>query len=703
MIKDLLSLNGYLTGKSGPKETTYSNISVDKNFSGTGAVTLGAQAMGGNRMFGTTKGGTFDYLSTAENTIDCYYQKIEDLKYYESHDLTEKVIGLFRDYINQLWKEGSNLLDIPGEDPKLVEELNAELEGMDILEILTKDMDDVMYYGSVTYEISDNTDKKKKKGDDDDDKLKADNVDKQERNIDVSKDAPADRKYDFGPLRESRPEFDDFDFYNNVAQEREYAETLKANAKRLVDAYAPNVQGVLRDTAVQRPAIRDLIEGTRPANARGTEQYRNSEVADSEAPADAQDKISDIRSRVPYKSQYKLNKVKFPHHTVIEHHREEGRRYLIKANAQYHLPTDKHSIFYYGNDSMRIMEAAETKARGKSAAAQASILDLAGMQSTNKTKEKEYKNLGIDPKDPKKKPTKYELLNRELSAAVPLFYHHLPKVRELYLKDLVLSILGIKDVIQPDVLAMNFDGGMDIDQAQDMCNNLEDLLNKNSDYSIFNSASLDYNQLVKLLVDTVRILPDIEGKIQSLNPVRTTSLQDKISQIRMEYQELNRNIISALGVPMDLFEGNSSKWEVIKRSERLQSKVNYYINTIKLSVRRLAQSIFFKKYGRELKLTDFKVTIFNESDLELAAKTNRLQSLNELSQTLLQIVGSAERELADSQLVNKRAYYKLLLSGLKEVYPEIDDLLDIDKALGPEGGPGSVDPNQGVEDEMAMQ
>jgi hypothetical protein len=141
---------------------------------------------------------------------------------------------------------------------------------------------------------------------------------------------------------------------------------------------------------------------------------------------------------------------------------------------------------------------------------------------------------------------------------------------------------------------------------------------------------------------------------------------------------------------MDLFEGNSSKWEVIKRSERLQSKVNYYINTIKLSLRRLAQTIFYKMYGRELKLTDFKVTLFNESDLELAAKTNRLQSLNELSQTLLQIVGSAERELTDSQLVNKRAYYKLLLSGLKEVYPEIDDLLNIDAVLGPEGAPHAI-------------
>jgi hypothetical protein len=687
MFKDILSLTDFLKGKQDPIEKQFSQTSVDRTYSG--AVTLGSQAMGGNRQFGNTKGGTFDYLSTAENTIDCYYQKIEDLRYYESHDLTEKVLGLFRDYINQLWKEGSNLLDIPGEDPKLVEELNAELESMDVLEILTKDLDDVMYYGSVTYEISENKKSKSK----DEDKLDEPSIKNKDlvRNIDRTIDPPKDRKYSFDALREPKLNFNEFDFYKNIEPEdREYAETLKAKAKRLVESYSPKVQNIVSQTEVDKPSIKSIIESTRPSAMRGYDNLKDSVTQVHEVEGnDSGDKIASMRSRVPHEPRFKLNKVKYPHHTIVEQDRIEGRRYLVKANSMYHIPASKYNIFYYGNDSMRIMEASEVKAKGKGQS-RTDVFDLVGMNDNSEKALKEQKRLGIDPKDPKKKPTKYELLNRELSAAVPLFYHHLPKVRELYLKDLVLSILGIKDVIQPDILAMNFEGGMDIDQAQDMCNNLEDLLNKNSDYSIFNSASLDYNQLVKLLVDTVRILPDIEGKIQSLNPVRTTSLQDKIQQIRMEYQELNRNIISALGVPMDLFEGNSSKWEVIKRSERLQSKVNYYINTIKLSLRRLAQTIFYKMYGRELKLTDFKVTLFNESDLELAAKTNRLQSLNELSQTLLQIVGSAERELSDSQLVNKRAYYKLLLSGLKEVYPEIDDLLNIDAVLGPEGAPNSI-------------
>lgn len=687
MLNDLRSLASFLYPKNDYVEKSFAAEDRTYAYGGfNGAVTLGSTAMGGNRSSQKTSG--FDYLSSAQNTIDCYYQKIDDLRYYETHDLTEKVVGLFRDYINQLWKEGSEILDIPGEDASLVEALNKELEGMNVLEVLTKDLDDVIFYGSVSYEITESGAEGKRQKPDKEEINKGING---LRNSDRSIDPPSDRKYSFldEPLR-GAIEYQDSDFYNEI-RDTEYARpTHKSKAEKIVDS--------------TQPSIKKMLDETKPSHFRGTKEFLREDgdfkTADQEGANDTNEKLSKIRSTVPYKSRFKLNKLKFPHHTIVEYDRVEGRRYLVRANKTYHLPTNKHNIFYYGNDSMRIVEASEGKSKGRDAASD--IHRIIGIQDASDKKRREDSRLGINPKDPKKRPTKYELLNRELSAGVPLFYHHLPKVRELYLKDLVLSILGIKDVIQPDILAMNFEGGMDIDQAQDMCSNLEDLLNKNSDYSIFNSATLDYNQLVKLLVDTVRILPDIEGKIQSLNPVRTTTLQDKIQQIRMEYQELNRNIISALGVPMDLFEGNSSKWEVIKRSERLQSKVNYYINTIKTSIRRLAQSVFKRMNDRELKVSDFKILIFTESDLEIAAKTNRLQSLNELNQTLMQMVAGAERELAESRLINKEAYFKLLKSGLKEVYPEIDDLIDIDAALGRSPGQTEQATQEGAEEASDM-
>lgn len=666
-IKNLIRYNN-----TPPKDTSYSGRG------GASAISLGATTLGGSRGMGYSTGGTFDYLSTAENTIECYYQKLDDLRYYESHALTEKVIGLFRDYISQLWKDGGQILDIPGEDSNLVEALNKELEAMNLVEILMKDLPSVIFYGSVSYEITrmDEKDPNYKGPNSGKDEVEdfsqkngtrpSDNQDK-ERNIYKSNgDSPSDRKYS------SEDEDEYIGFFEQIRRDSSYAsETQRQKAKR--------------ELISKSPSVLKIIDSTAPGSKRGIEEANELQNLDHSKlnstraprmPQDDEDKLGSIKSTLPQEATWRLNKLKSPHHTIVEYDRKAGRRYLVKVTEKYHLPTNKHQIFYYGNDSMRLSERDDVSVRGKSQRG-SRVVDMLGSPTDSKTK-KRYEKLGIDPKDPKKTPTRYELLERELSSGSPLFYHHLPKVRELFLKDLVTSILGIKDVIQPDILAMNFEGGSNIDHAQDLCNDLEDLLNKNSDYSIFNSAVLDYNDLTKLLVDTVRVLPDIEGKLQALNPIRTTSLQDKIQNIRVESKELERDILTSLGVPSDLFEGSSSKWEVIKRSERLQSRVTYYINSIKGSIRRLAQSIFYLQNNRELRSSDFKVTIFNESDIDIAQKISKLQNLTELSQSIINTVVGAERELAESKLINKSAYFKLLKSNLKEIYPEIDDLLNVD-------------------------
>lgn len=688
MIDSLFNLAGYYRDKkSKPKENTFSSTdpkkAKDSNYSASGAVTLGSRIIGGgNRAGSYSNSGTFDYFSTAENTIECYYQKLSDLKYYESHALTEKIIGIFRDYITQLWKEGSNIIDVPGEDPELVEKLNMELEGMDLLEILMKDLSSVIYYGSVTYEIS----KSEEKDPDHPLNKNSENnpVYEEVRNKLKDQENKAEEKdKEFSDLNKNLMSIIDsdltssnYDYFKTEVEERGYAyESKKERAKRLVESTSPEVKKLIEETS---PSSKRGIREAEEIKAKDTTKLNR--VRGVEAPAEGQEKVGSIKKKLDYKPQFRLNKLKHPHHTVVEYHREMGRRYLIKATEKYHIPSNKHQIFYYGNDSMKLSESGDSLKKNRLSHV-SRVEDLIGYTEKNTKLNKKYKALGIDPSDPKKIPTRYELMEREISTGAPLFYHYLPKVRELFLKDLVVNILGIKDVIQPDILAMNFEGGTNIDHAEELCNNLEDLLNKNSDYSIFNSHALDYNDLTKLLIDTVRVLPDIDGKLQSLNPLRTTTLQEKIQQIREEARELERDVLSSLGVPVDLFEGNSSKWEVIKRSERLQSRVSYYINTLKSSIRRLSQTVFYLQNGRELSPSDFKVTVFNESDLEMASKTNKLQNLTELSQSILNVVIGAERELQESTLINKEAYIKLLKANLKEIYPEVDSLLDLESYL----------------------
>jgi hypothetical protein len=192
----------------------------------------------------------------------------------------------------------------------------------------------------------------------------------------------------------------------------------------------------------------------------------------------------------------------------------------------------------------------------------------------------------------------------------------------------------------------------------------------------------DYNQLVQSTLETQKVLPDFGGKLNTLNPIKqSTLMQEKMFRIKGELQESARDIVSSVGIPFDLYEGNSSKWETIKRSDRLQTKVQYLTSMVKTSIIRLAQSLVYHLTGVEIPTSDIQVVLFKRSDVEINAEINKLTSLNELIGTFLQVIGTAERELMQSQLVNKEAFYELIKSQLLEIYPNAEQLLNIDEAI----------------------
>lgn len=694
-LNKLLSNNREEKNKSHTQErdTRYSVSGMGGN--SMGAITVGARMLGGARgSYSSSSGGTFDYLSNSENTTECFYQKLTDLSYYESHSLTEKITGIYRDYLSQLWKGTDNIIDIPNESPDVIKRINDELNALGIIEILMKDLGVAIFYGSVSYEITGIDEKDPKYNNKSDNKSEKEYITEADklspRNIDRLKNPPKDRKYS----NSSKKELPQIETYF----QRIKKESISAKDKNFNETESNSERSKIESVS-NSSEIRNLLNKTNTGIKRGVREskeiknfdtHRLNPLRGKEGPDGGLDKIHTSSS---FKPSFTLNKLRHPHHTIVEYDRKVGRRYLVKATEKYHIPTNKHQIFYFGHDNMRIIDPKELDNLKSSSNIKGSSNSIKNIISKHRPfdDKKRFESLGIDPKDPKKTPTRYELLEKEMSAGSPLFYYYLPKIKELYLKDLVISILGIKDVIQPDILAMNFEGGTDIDNAQELADNMESLLNKSSDYSMFNSSALNYQDLVKMLIDTVRVLPDIDGKLQNLSEVRTTKLQEKIQQIRQETNELQNEIIASLGVPLDLFEGNSSKWEVIKRSERLQSRISYYTEMIKSSIKRLAQSLFYRIYDRELKPNDFKVLTFVESDLDIAQKTNKLQNLSELSNVLLNTIVSAERELSDSALIDKSQYFNFLKKNIEDIYPEAKNLIDIDNYLNSNEGDNHED------------
>jgi hypothetical protein len=225
----------------------------------------------------------------------------------------------------------------------------------------------------------------------------------------------------------------------------------------------------------------------------------------------------------------------------------------------------------------------------------------------------------------------YKSLNKRYLAGSPLFNSITGKIKEYILKDYLLSILSIKDLIQPIILLVGLEKTTSLEEGIDLTQKIENLINQNVDISFMEAKGLSVRELAMSLIDNIRVLPDYDGKLTGMSDLNLDKLSDKIDRIRADQQTIREDIINSIGLPIDLFEGRSSRWESIKMSQRFESKISYYVDMINNSVVLLAENIYKRlKKSKGLNIEGKIISkLMDTESLEYSKKVARIDSLSE--------------------------------------------------------------------------
>ena len=84
------------------------------------------------------------------------------------------------------------------------------------------------------------------------------------------------------------------------------------------------------------------------------------------------------------------------------------------------------------------------------------------------------------------------------------------------LKDQILTLLSIKDLIQPLLLLQNVDKTTPPDEANKLALNTENLINKYSDISSILGSNFSINDLIDSLLNNIRVLPDYSSTVSNM-------------------------------------------------------------------------------------------------------------------------------------------------------------------------------------------
>lgn len=265
-------------------------------------------------------------------------------------------------------------------------------------------------------------------------------------------------------------------------------------------------------------------------------------------------------------------------------------------------------------------------------------------------------------------------------AGTPLYFNITGKVKEYLLREQILSLLSIKDLIQPLLLLVRMDKNTSPDEGNRLALNIENMINKYSDISSILSSNFSINSLIDSLMNNIRVIPDYHSSMGDMNNIDLSKITNKISDIENSQENKKESILTSNSIPRSLFNGESTKWDAIKSSQRLNSKINGFVVGISDSIKWEVINIHKDLTGEDLDPEDITINLFTKTDVDYNTAINNTEIVSQLMDGIQRVLMSCTQTLQDVKFINPEEYANYVLSKLKIIDTDICNFMD-DKTI----------------------
>ena len=266
----------------------------------------------------------------------------------------------------------------------------------------------------------------------------------------------------------------------------------------------------------------------------------------------------------------------------------------------------------------------------------------------------------------------------------PLFYSNILRVKELVVKELLVSLLSLRDLSSPSLYGLAIDKAVPLETANDLCAKVQKMSTSYNELASFLTAQFDATSFIEnALSQNVRFFPDYNATIGNKNQLLPLDkLSDKLIEIMQTVDQCRATVLSPLGIPATIFDSASgSKWAILQQSERANSRVAYIMASISNSVVDLVCKLNKIIYSSEDELdpANVKVHLFEKSTVEYNNQLNQSESINALVQGISNVMQISLQTLDQlGPLVDINGYLSYIKNLLKQIDPNTDSLINDD-------------------------
>ena len=264
-------------------------------------------------------------------------------------------------------------------------------------------------------------------------------------------------------------------------------------------------------------------------------------------------------------------------------------------------------------------------------------------------------------------------------AAEPLFYSNILKVKELVIKELLISLLSLRDLSSPSLYGLAIDKAVPIETANELCARVQKMSTNYNELSSFLTAQFDVTSFIEsALTQNVKFFPDYNATISNKNSLLPLDkLSDKLLELMQNLDQCRQNVLSPLGIPNTIFDSTTgSKWAILQQSERANSRVASLMSGISGSVQNLAAILYRCLYDEEIDPSNIKVHIFEKSTVEYNNQINQSESINSLVQGISSVITTSLQTLETaSPLLDPEKYLTYIQNLIKSIDPSADSMI----------------------------
>ena len=271
------------------------------------------------------------------------------------------------------------------------------------------------------------------------------------------------------------------------------------------------------------------------------------------------------------------------------------------------------------------------------------------------------------------------LMKQSYTSGEPLFYSLILKVKELIIKELLVSLISLRDLSSVQIFLLQFDKSTPLETASELCARTTKLANNTNELASFLTSQFDVTSFIEnTLTQSAKFVPDFNATLGNKNSMLPLDkLSDKLLDVLQSLDSCRSNVLSPLGLPSTLLDSTSgSKWAILQQSERANSRVTSFMTGIKDSVSNMVQTIYRVLYNEELDPAKIKLHISEKTTVEYNNQLNQSESVSGVINGISNILQTSLQTLEGaSPLIEPQAYLSYIQNLLKDIDPNTEPMI----------------------------